>query len=176
MCIKGIWNLHQYLQKLSKSVEMFRTFRILIRLCPVIWVNKNPAWLHMHWLLVLLRHQQSWYMYMYSQSGMNRYFSPWGRISTKCAITVSRNYRKFDTNEYVCVSQKNSAWLNKVIFFPFAVNVFRQRQQTMWRIQNSRNSCGRSRKRCCQLPSRAAKTHSCCTLMSRQSCRQEVPL
>ena len=32
MCIKVIWNSHQYVKKLSWSLKMFRTFRILIRL------------------------------------------------------------------------------------------------------------------------------------------------
>ena len=42
MCIKGIRNSHHYKQTLSSS-EMCRTSRILIGLCPEIWVNKNPA-------------------------------------------------------------------------------------------------------------------------------------
>ena len=42
MCIKGIWNSHQYMQKLSWSLEMFKAFRISIGLCPEIWVNDNP--------------------------------------------------------------------------------------------------------------------------------------
>ena len=42
---KGIWNSHQYIQKLSLSLESFRTFRILTGLCPEICVNKNP-WFH----------------------------------------------------------------------------------------------------------------------------------
>ena len=42
MCVEAIWNSYQCIQKLSWSLEMFRTFRILIRLCPEIWLNKNP--------------------------------------------------------------------------------------------------------------------------------------
>ena len=33
----------EHQQKLSWSLEMFRTFRILTGLCPEIWVNKNPC-------------------------------------------------------------------------------------------------------------------------------------
>ena len=40
-CNKDIWNSHQYIQKLSWSLEIFRTW---IRLYPEIWVSENPCY------------------------------------------------------------------------------------------------------------------------------------
>ena len=47
-----VYKIHiYYIQKLSWSLEMFRTFKILFGLCPEIWINKNPwkALLHMRY-------------------------------------------------------------------------------------------------------------------------------
>ena len=49
-CTKGIKNSHQYIQKLSWSLEVFRTSRILIRLCPEIWMNKDPWSSELGWV------------------------------------------------------------------------------------------------------------------------------
>ena len=46
-CTRDINNSYQYIEKLSWSLKMFRTFRILIGLCPEFWVNENP-WLSHH--------------------------------------------------------------------------------------------------------------------------------
>ena len=39
-------HINIYIYKLSWGLEMFGTFKISIRLCPEIWVNKNP------WILI----------------------------------------------------------------------------------------------------------------------------